>query len=425
VSELPAAVGSRRQGSIVLAVAIVATGTMVIATFAEYALGTLGPILQSDADLGPSSIGVLTSVTFLAAGIASLPAGWTADRFPSNVLILLQIVFAALAFVSLAFVRGYSGFMVFSVCVGLVLSLSNPLTNRIIRIYVPEPAQARCIGWKSVGPQMAALAAGVIYGAELAGISWQALTVALAFTMVLFGAWAFVCLTRLGSDSVQPEAMRALHLPNPPQVTSRIVWWLVPFGFFSGGGIASIGAYLPLYAHDVIDLPFQAAAAAGSAIALAAIVARFVWIRLLTDTNGPKLLIVASVASAGAAGVLAVSDQFHAAVFWVGALLTGMTALGMAPLSQIILVRNASVQHVGVASAWVGIGLFGGFAFQPWLIARLIDVAGLSSAWFVVSLSSLLAAGVMGLFAVTSRSRSGVRPAKSLPADGTCGRVDA
>ncbi|NJC63140.1 MFS transporter [Planosporangium flavigriseum] len=386
-------------------VTVIATGIMIIACFAEYALGTLGPVLGKEMGISTSFVGILTSVMFASAGVASLPTGWVVDRFSASVLVLIQILLSTVAFAALAFLETSRAFLVVVVITGLIMAMSNPLTNRLVRVHLPAALHVRSVGWKSMGPQMAALLAGIVYGLSAHGISWRALTLVIAVGMAAFGVLSFVLIRRPVMPETDCPSAAAADEPDLPQETRPIVWWLVPFGFFSGGAIASIGAYIPLYAYQDLRMSFVQASAAGAVIALASIVGRVLWLRFLTYDNGPVLLIKASVSSAVAVALLAVSVGLHPVVFWTAVVLTGATALVMAPLTQIIVVRNASARHIGVASAWVGIGLYAGFAFQPWLVASLIDTVGLAYSWYAVSASGMIAALIMAAYVTSNAKR--------------------
>lgn len=443
-----------------LFIVIISGGIMIWATFGQYALGVLGWAFEEELEVSASMIGILTAIMFGASGVASFFVGMIADRFDIAWLTLLQIVLAAIVFGIFAFVESQAMLIVACILIGAIMALCNPLSNRVVSMYLPQTSHAVVISWKSIGPQLGALFAGVAFGGIAEIFYWRHIVIFLVLIMAAFGVYCFFALRRRAlfdpiPAPVSPEAREELEADletdldsgiavndavgahaagnaSAPAVTNStattntqmdeavvaavedrtlpIAWWLIPFAFFSGGAIASIGAYIPLYASQTMGMTLTAAGIAAAVIAGVSILARFLWVALLRVFDYVTVFILAGITATLSTIVLAIAPQFGDVVFWLAIIATGATALGAAPVLQIVLVQSASRKQVGFISAMVGVGLYAGFAFQPLGLAYIIDNVGFDISWYFMAGSALVATFIIIAYAMIHGKPEGPAP---------------
>jgi MFS family permease len=142
----------------------------------------ISPDLSADLGVSASSLGLLTSVYFLAFAATQLPAGMLLDRYgPRRVEPVLLTVggCGALAFAAsdnltgLALARALIG-------AGSAVCLMAPL--KAIATWYPRERQASLSGWIMVAGGMGALLTTAPLAAALAVLSWRAIFVVLALT---------------------------------------------------------------------------------------------------------------------------------------------------------------------------------------------------------------------------------------------------
>lgn len=433
-----------------LFIVIVSGGIMIWATFGQYALGVLGWAFEEELAVSTSMIGILTAIMFGASGVASFFVGMIADRFDIAWLTLLQIVLAAIVFGIFAFVESQTMLVIACILIGAIMALCNPLSNRVVSMYLPQNAHAVVISWKSIGPQLGALFAGVAFGGIAELFYWRHIVIVLVLAMAAFGAYCFFALrgralfdpipapvapetrAELAAETELTEPVDSAAASAAPvdevlaasaeteqggdvvaaieDKTMPIAWWLIPFAFFSGGAIASIGAYIPLYASQTMGMTLTAAGIAAAVIAGVSILARFLWVALLRVFDYVMVFVLAGVTATLSTIVLAIAPQFGEVVFWVAIVATGATALGAAPVLQIVLVQSASRKQVGFISAMVGVGLYAGFAFQPLGLAYIIDNVGFDISWYFMAGSALVATLIIIAYAMIHGRPEGPAP---------------
>ena len=396
-----------RHATTVLVV-IVTCGTMIVATFGEYALGVLGPTFDRELGISTSMIGVLTAIMFGTAGVFSFFIGPMVDRLHPAKLSFWLIVLSGVALVSFYFVGSESGLIFTCVLLGALASLCTPLTNKLVSAYLPPSAHATAISWKSLGPQLGALFAGLAFGGMAELFDWRKIIITLAIVMVLFGIYCWVSLRNCesyrapvaGIESPGGQHRLAEGIIEEEKRTEPIVWWLIAWSFFFGGAISSVGAYIPAYADRAMDMPLALAGAAGGLIAGISVLARFVWVYFLRFTDFVTVLVLAGFSSALATVLLAMAPSLGPGAFWLAIVLVGATALGVSPVVAIVLVGATNPRQIGFISAMNGVGVYAGFTFQPLVIGYIMDNYDFALSWYFMAASAFVAALVIVAYAL-------------------------
>lgn len=379
-----------------LFLAIAMTVTMLVGTFPEYALGTVVPFTDGEGPLNAHTVGIYTSAMFASAVAVSMLMGRVVDRYPAVPLSVFLFISVSCVMVSLPSLDSNGDFLLFSIVAGGFLALSNPLTNRIIRVHVPLNRRPWVIGWKSVGPQLGAVMAGLVYA--LGGSNWQETSYGAAIVFIVLAVLFGFGLGRVLGPTRPSDNLPPVAESRPGTLISPVVYWLVPFSFFTGGAISTVGAYVPVFAHDVLAFQPGKAGLAAAVVAVASITGRAIWIGACRWVAATQLLIVACLLAAVSALGLVAAPLAPEWVFWLSLVATGVTAMGMAPLVQVIVIEETHLSRIGHSSALVGMGLYAGFAVQPIFMGEIMQVVGFANSWAVVSVSNLLGVVVLGFY---------------------------
>lgn len=388
---------------------LISTTVVICSTVGVYVLGVLGPFLTRDLQIETSELGILTSTIFITAAIVSIPSGWLSDRTRVANLAALQMLLSGISVALLALVGSLFSIILICVLMGFITAMHGPLANRTVAGYVDNIQYKFVIGWRSLGPQIGSLLIGVAVAPFLEIASWR---VVMAFVGLAIALTAVPLFTGIrSSDRHVKAATEASIAQGKPQVqhepvtrTPAVVYWLMAFTFFGSGGVVSIAAYLPSFAVEDFGLSIGQAGVAAGVVAFASIIGRGIWIKLLTDTN-EKLLMGIGVASAALSLVfLSLTPTIGIMAFWIAAVLAGATALGTSPLGQIVLMRHCPPAYIGRASARTGMSMYAASILQPLLFGFVAGTWGIAAGWLVIATGSALAAVVVLIWSLRSRT---------------------
>lgn len=199
----------------------------------------ISPDLTRELALGPSSLGLLTSVYFVAFAAMQLPVGMLLDRYgPRRVepLLLVAVGIGALVFAmsdsvgGLLFGRALIG-------AGCAACLMAPL--KAIATWYPPERQASLSGWMMVAGGTGALAATAPLAAALAYATWRTIFVALAAITFVVAIAIFVRVpdtprhAHVTGLAAQWHGVRAVF-------THPRFWWIVPLAGFGMGSFMAI-----------------------------------------------------------------------------------------------------------------------------------------------------------------------------------------
>lgn len=439
-TELTKRRGTRRIS--VVTVVGVSIGTAIVAHFGEFTVGVLGPAFERDLGAPPSQLGALVALMFVCSALGAIPSGFLADKIDARKLILVQVTLASLAFGSLA-VALQAGHLFISVAlVGFAISLNVPMTNRLVVDFVPREQQSTAVAWKSMGLQFSGLLTGLTFGLTEPFSPWRTTVIVVMVIMLLFGVVAHLLYRgaeRLESNwephvrsgeadagagaggVIHPAAGDAVAAPTataaaaasattaaaaqPPisrrqKIAEPIVWWMLPYSLLTIGAFTAVGTYMVFYATTEVGVSVAAAANASGIAAGVSLLARFAWVRWLTERNEVLMLFLTAFVSALAIVFLALTPALGPTGFWIAALTVGATVLAVAPVRQVIQLRNTHPRYIGRVSSLVGVTSAISLAGMPFLIAQFIDALGLQATWFIVVGLTMLGSSTMIIFAI-------------------------
>src|SRR5919106_1199610 len=186
---------------------------------------------------------------------------------------------------------------------------------------------------------------------------------------------AGLVLTRLfvPPDDVRPA--RDERAPGGP--LGPIVVRLSAYAFLMGTGVATFGAYLPLYARESLGLSVSVA---GSTVALSGLIgigARIVWGRAAEHhMSTPAALAIIGAGSVLAQAAIWAADSFGTPLLWIGSLLIGVSAGSWNAVGMLEIVKGMDVSAAGRASGAVLLAFYAGYVVSPIAFGYSVDRTG-------------------------------------------------
>ena len=414
----------------VFAVVLTCIGTTVVAHFGEFAVGVLGPAFTADLGADPSVFGMLVALMFACSALGAIPAGILTDRIDPRKLILIQVPLASLAFGSFALAVQAGQLFLSVALVGFGIALNGPMTNRLVIDFVDQKGQRTAVAWKSMGLQISGLLTGLTFGLTESFSPWRTTIAVTVVLMLLVGLAAHLRFRTArpiehdwhGDGTVKTTASEATSAsvsdaapsatePGAParsrsSIAEPIIWWMVPYSLFTVGAFTAIGTYMVLYASTEVGISAATAANASGIAAGISILARFAWVRWLSDHNEVLMLILTASTGAIAVGMLAISPWFGPGMFWASVVAMGATVLGTSPVRQVIMLRNTNPKYIGRVSSIIQVASAASLAGMPFLISQFVNTLGMQPTWFIVVGISLLGVATMVLYAIVRAAAS-------------------
>jgi nitrate/nitrite transporter NarK len=369
---------------------------MVTNAFMQYSLGVLGPVLVDRFVLSRTQLGLLTSVLFVISSAASPFAGALIDRVGARRLLALPFASTTAGFVLLAVAPSYGILVAAVVVAGTGMAFANPLSNKVIALHVPPRRQGLVLGVKQSGVQVGAATAGLVMplAVLLVGFSAAAFVAAGVFT-----AWMVYSLAVVPSDepqtqpSIEPavaaygsmetgssgstEVGSADGAEPDPVERRQLLLAISGYALLIGSGLASLYAYLPLFAVEMLGMTISQAGLLASLIGLMGVASRIVWGVLSERIGHPAFALMMLAATAVLAQtLLALSPTIGVWASWTAAVLIGGSAVAWNSVAMFAVLRTLGVRAAGANSGIVQLAFFSGFAIGPVAFGALSDLTG-------------------------------------------------
>ncbi len=376
--------------------------------FVGRSVGPLAPFLEKDFSISKAEIGMLTAALFLGQSLASIPAGWYADRLGTRRMMLLIALVLSGSFLVVSFVPWYAVALLFVLVGGLGYGAMHPTSNRGIVSWFPRHLAGTAMGIKQMGVTGGTALAALVLIPVATWLGWRlALGVSTA-VLLMAGVFAYVFYkdplmkNEGGMTSSRPDFFRSLKgmLAHKPLVLLSVA----AMGLTSAQ--LSLTTYLVLYVSDFLLL---SAVAAGSFLALSEVggsLGRVIW-GVVSDRffHGRRIpiLVLIAVLTAGCGVVFAAFQPgVHTAVLMVATLFFGFCIAGFNGIWMNAAAESVDSRLAGMASGFsLSIGSWG-VIFGPPLFGWIVDTTGgYAGAWLFTSgqmvlvMALLIVAGAM------------------------------
>jgi MFS family permease len=199
----------------------------------------ISPELTRDLALDPASLGLLTSMYFLAFGVMQIPAGMLLDRYGPRRVEPILLAVAAAGALGFAAAGSLTHLALARAAIGAGVSVCLMAPLKAIAVWQPPERHATFAGWLMVAGGLGAISASAPLEFALRFASWRTLFVAFGIATLLIAvmmAWRVPDLpprAQAGGFAAQWAGVRAVFR-NPR------FWWIAPMGVFGTGSFMAI-----------------------------------------------------------------------------------------------------------------------------------------------------------------------------------------
>lgn len=378
-------------------------GLLVLAmsagAFLTSALSVLAPFIIEDLGLSRTQMGMLFTVMFSIATVASPFTGHGVDRFGGRRGLIALFVAEGLAVIGVVMAPSWLWLLVALAVGGLSMAAMNPITNHLISQHVPHERQGLLMGIKQSGGQVNWFFAGLFLPPIAVVWGWRPALV----TGTLIAVIGIAATARLmPPSSVEPRMPVEEHTSSLALV--RTVRWLAVYAFVMTLGMAAVGSYLPLYAFERLGYSEAGAGLLTAAIGIIGVVSRIVWGRW-ADHLGRPSRVLAWMSVAAAVGQLGIwlAEDLGTWLVWPSVVVFGATAAAWATVAMLAVVRMVPSELIGRASGMMLLGGHASLVVTPIAFGATVDWRGgdYTLAWGGVTAAFL----VSGLLASRQHTR--------------------
>lgn len=366
--------------------------TMLSATMNLFAFAILAAPLIEEFGVSRTQIGLLGAANTAAAALISIGIGRVVDRLGAARAVTLTMAWSGLALIAIGLAGSFGLVIGISALAGIGQAAANPATNRLISERVDPNQRGIMTGLKQSGVQLAIFLGGFTLPVLAGYFGWRTAIVVYGVISVAFSIVTGVALgagqpPRAPKDrpTVQPN-----RDPLPPAVTRIAV-----FGFLIGVAAGGYSRFLPLFAHERLDLSVATAGRVLAVGGLAGIVARIVLGRLTQSRWDPiKTLASLSLLSVAFLVVLSRAQSIGPWIVWPLAIGIPSSAGAWNAVGMLAIIQGVPTSQAGVAAGRVMTGFLLGLAVSGPMTGRIIDqTESYSLAFGVLSVFSLMAFG--------------------------------
>lgn len=367
----------------------VATLGMLCGTLLQFSIAALAPFIVEDLSIPRANFGFVLAVLFAVSALASGVAGRLVDRYPLRWELPVFFLLCAAVLLVAGIPAGYKMLLVAAALGGVLLALSNPLTNRLLSQEANGAALGMTIGIKQSGGQIGAVIAGLVMPSLATSFGWR--------VAVTSGA-SIALLSMISTRFLKFEFSKQISQIEGEGSTGRTAtdstWPLAWYALFMGSAHAIFVGYLTLFAFDSVGSSPRRAGAVTAVLGVAALVGRIAWGTIAADSDRHRraFMIVPLLTIGGL--VCVVVSPMNELLLLIGAIIVGSTGLAWSALITTAVIFTSDEGNTGRVSASVFRPAFISFAVAPPAFGALVDVLdSYTVGWFFVGLA-LVAASI-------------------------------
>jgi MFS family permease len=368
---------------------LTALSGVVAASFPLFLVSALAVQLRQSLGFGPSGLGIVISLFFVAAALGSVPLGALTERLGAVRVMRLACGFGGTSLVLVAtVVDSLSSLAMALVIAGVASAAMELATNQFLAYRVPTARQGMAFGAKQAAVPFAATLAGLAIPGVVVLFGWRsAFWVAAAITLVIFFTL-----------SLAPDIRRAYRRPARTALPGGSVLVLGVLAVGAGLGVAAATALtsflaISMFAAGVDETTVGWLIALGGVLACVSRVLSGIG----ADRRGRNhLVVVAVMLGVGGLGIALISVSVAGAVqLLIPAIVLAFAAgWGWNGLFNLAVISN-NRDHPARATGITQLGSRIGGVLGPLLFGLAADAFDYSVAWLGTAVVAMLGAGVM------------------------------
>ncbi len=360
-----------------LTLSSIMAGLMGASTFPLVIAAVLASSLIAQFGVARWQIGILATASSIVGAVLAPRFGAAIDQIGAKAGAIAALAISGLSLGMMAVAPGYEVLLAGALVSGFAQAISNPATNKLISLHVEAGIRGVITGVKQSGVQVFTFLGGLTLPliAELG--TWRTAVGLYAVLAVLGFGFA---LWRLPADPPDTQ---------PPRVGSKeslppVIWRISVYGFLVGIAGSAIFQWVPLFAEEVLNMSPQAAGGTAALAGLLGIFGRIAWGRAAEHRVGvQRSLLVISIASVVAAGLLAVAQQAGAWLVWPAVVIAGLSVSSWNTVGMLAVIQAVPSRLAGRASGVVMLGFLSGLGIGAPLLGYSVDVfADYRPGWF-------------------------------------------
>lgn len=364
---------------------VVLACAMGVGPLIMYGLSAVSTVVIADLQISTAQFGWLATACFFSATVSSVGLGRISDRTGGRTLILIIFGGAAIALAVAGLSTDYLWLLVAVSVSGAAQAMSNPATNRLVRIHVDPGKRSGWIGVKQSGVQGSQFIAGLAFPAMAILIGWRETSgIAAAAVFILLAiSWNRVPVGASLAEGLDGRSAGAPVRPPVPTIfrgdngtagAKNLPIYAV-YAFLSGAALQATNVYLPLFSQRELGFSLLLGGMTMAAAGGVGVASRIAWGRIIAKRGDSfTLLLALGLGSALGSSLLFASGILHWSVLlWSGVVLHGAMALAINVVLMVAVLRDVSAPNVGAASGVVALGMYLGFALGPLAMGLVLE----------------------------------------------------
>jgi predicted MFS family arabinose efflux permease len=379
------------------------TGWQLTASLAFYAIFAATAFVRETFHVSRAVTGTAITAVMLGYTVLLFGTGAAVDGYGERPVMLAGLLGIAAGCVGVAYAPTFPLLLVALVVVGLAYATAMPATNRAIVAASPPGRRNLAMNVKQVGVTAGSgLGAVLVTGIAATRFGWRAgFLVVAGVAVVVAAAFAVGYDGTTGTGTLSIPDVRGL-LDDPAYRG------LVAAGFFLGAAVFTTTGYVVLHMTESVEVAAGLAGAVLAGVQVTGSVGRLAGGELSDrlpgpPVRGPALVLAAQAAlAAGSFLVVVVADApLPAAAAFA---LLGLFILGFPGVYYATMTALVDDDEVGAATAGGQTALNVGGLVAPPAFGLVADAAGYDAAWTGIAVVATVAAVVVWLSVLPSRS---------------------
>ncbi|MDN4076005.1 MFS transporter [Fictibacillus terranigra] len=228
----------------------------ILVAFVGRGIVPLGVLIGNDLSLTKAQIGMLPAGLFLGQAIASIPAGFLADRLGSRRLLLALSLCLGINFMLSTFLNEFWSMLLFVVLGGLGYGAMHPVSNRGIVYWFSQVQRGTAMGIKQMGVTLGSALSAVILLPLAAKYGWRTAVIGASALLIGAGFLSFYQYrdSEHSHSANHSERLSAFYRSMWKMVRNKPLLLVSLSAFGLNGAQMCLNTYLVLYAHEKMGI---------------------------------------------------------------------------------------------------------------------------------------------------------------------------